>query len=53
MGYFRFLYQRIKALVKATHKLLKVFLILKVKKPDPTFLTPKLGKFPIFNNFFF
>ena len=45
-------YQRIRALVKANHKWLKVALALRVKKLDLFSLVLKLGDFPVFDNFF-
>ena len=44
--------QRIGALVKANHKRLKADLALGVKKLGPASVAPKLGEFPLFDEFF-
>ena len=40
-------------MVKANHKQLKAILTSRVRKFGPFFLVLKLGKFPLFDNFFF
>ena len=45
-------YQRIRALVKASHKWLKLVLVLGVKNFGPTSIASKLVEFPLINNFF-
>ena len=44
--------RRIKASVKASRKGLKAVLVLRVRNFDPVFVTSKLVKFPLFDNFF-
>ena len=45
-------YQKIGALVKVSRKQLKAVLALGVKKLGPVSVASKLGKFPLFDNFF-
>ena len=44
--------QRIKALMKANHKRLKIVLMLGVRNFGPASVTLKLVKFPLFDNFY-
>ena len=52
MWYSKLKYQKIRILMKANHKKLKVFLASEVKKFGLTFLALNLGKFPLFDSFF-
>ena len=52
MWYFGSKYQRIEALIKASHKWSKAVLVLGVKNFDLAFVISKLSKFPLFDNFF-
>ena len=52
MWHFRSKCQRIKALVKVSHKWLKAALVLGIKKLSSLSLVLKLGKFPLFDKFF-
>ena len=45
-------YQRIRALVKVSRKQLKAVLVLEIKNFSLTFVTPKLSKFLLLDNFF-
>ena len=51
MCHFESKYCRIKALVKANYKQLKIVLVLEVRRFDSTFLASILGQFLLFNNF--
>ena len=53
MWYSKSKCQKIKALVKASHKWFKIILVLGVKNFDLAFIVLKLVEFSFFNNFFF
>ena len=46
-------YWKIGVLVKISRKWLKAILALRVKNFGLVFIAPKLGEFPLFDNFFF
>ena len=52
MWYFRSKYQKIRALIKASCKQLKTILVLGVGNFGLAFVSLKLGKFSLFDNFF-